>query len=237
MGLIRARRASGEDRGDVLSALIAARDDDGSGMSDQQIYDELITLFIAGHETTSMLLTWTLYLLAQHTEIQDKLRAEVRKVLATNQMPGQDTLDEVSYIEQVLRESMRLYPPAWSLVAREALEDLHFGEYVIPKGHILVISPWVLHHDAKSFPDPWTFDPDRFAQGWKQRIPAYAYIPFGAGQRVCSGQHLAMFEAEVLLATMIERYTFALVSDEAVLPEPLITIRPKGGLHLQIRRR
>lgn len=143
----------------------------------------------------------------------------------------------MTYTDKVLKESMRLYPPAWTLVLRSLTDDLTIADHVIPKTSILFLRPWVMHHDDRYFDDPLKFDPERFNEGYRDRIPSYAYFPFGGGPRVCSGQHLAMMEAEVLLASMIERYHFELLPDQEIVPEPFITIRPKHGIRMQVTKR
>jgi len=237
--LISQRRATSKDHGDVLSALLMVVDDehDNIPMTDQQVRDELMTLFIAGHETTAMALTWTLYLLARHPDVQERLYEEVHRVLSDGRLPTLADLETMTYTDQVLREAMRLYPPAWAIIVREAIEDVQIGDYTVPAGGLIVISPWLLHHDPRVFPQPDRFDPERFAGDWRKRYPNYAYIPFGVGERTCSGSHMAMMEGEVLLAAMINNYRFELVDDRTIEPEPLLTVRPKNDIQLRIIKR
>jgi cytochrome P450 len=238
LNIIAERRASGQDRGDVLSSLLLAVDEeeDGGQMTDRQAADEIKSLFGAGHETTAMTLTWALYLLAQHPDIQDKLFAHVTAILG-GRTPTLEDLETLTYTDQVIKESMRLYPPAWSLMGREVVEDMPLDGHVIPKGSILLISPWVMHHDPRYFADPQRFDPERFSAENEKSIPKYAYFPFGGGPHVCTGSHLATMEAEVMLAMMIERYRFELVPERPVEPQALITVRPKDGLYLKVTKR
>ena len=239
MNIIKKRRVEGSDHGDVLSALLQAVDEEGDGgqMTDQQVRDELLTLFIAGHETTALALTWTLYLLSENLDIQEQLYAEVNELLEGEKLPTLEDLETMTYTDKVLKESMRLYPPAWTLVLRSPTDNLRIAEHTIPKNSVLFISPWVMHRDARYFENPSEFDPERFNDGYRDRIPHYAYFPFGGGPRVCSGQHLAMMEAEVLLASMIERYQFELLPNQEIIPEPFITIRPKNGVRMKVSKR
>jgi len=236
-GIIAERRKSGEDRGDVLSALLHAVDEgDGVQLTDQQVRDELMGLFIAGHETTATALTWALYLLAKHPEIQQKLYEHVAGIVKGDG-PTLDDLTALTYTNQVVMETLRLYPPAWSMFIRDVHEDLIFGELTVPKGGILYISPWVMHHDPRYWQDPQRFDPDRFEGEYSDRLPKFAYLPFGGGPRVCAGNHMAMMEAQIILAMMVEQYQFEPLSDREVLPDPRFTVHPKNGLHLKVTKR
>lgn len=238
MELIQKRRAEDSDHGDVLSSLLLVVDEeeDGGRMTDRQVCDEIKALLSAGHETTSLLMTWTLYLLAEHPEIEAKLYEEVHQVL-NGRMPTLADLETMTYTDKVLRESMRMFPPAWSLMAREVVSDLTVGGYTIPKGATLLISPWVMHHDPRFFAEPQQFDPERFDGDYKARIPAYAYFPFGGGPHVCTGNHLAMMEAEVLLAAMVERFEFELIPKQTIVPQALVTTRPQFGVRLRLHKR
>lgn len=238
LDIIAERRKTGEDTGDVLSSLLLAVDEeeDGGKMTDRQAADESKSLFGAGHETTALVLTWTLYLLSQNPDVEAKLYEEVSSVLG-GRMPTLEDLETMTYTDNVLKEAMRLYPPAWSLMAREIIEDMPLGDEIIPKGSVMLISPWVMHHDPRYWEDPQQFDPERFNDDRMQDMPRYAYFPFGGGAHVCTGQHLAMMEAEVLLATMVERYTFSLAPDNNVEPLALVTVRPKHGINITIHAR
>jgi len=199
--LIEERRTSGEQKSDLLSALLAAVDEEsGKGMSNQQLRDEMMTLFLAGHETTAMALAWTWYLLSQHPEVESKLRAELSRVL-NGRTPTAADLRQLPYTEMVVRESLRLYPPATGF-AREPIEDVRIGGYEVPQGSLIAANTYALHRDAQFFPDPERFDPERFAAGWQERIPRYAYLPFGGGPRVCIGNGFAMMEAVLIVATL-----------------------------------
>lgn len=237
-GLIEARRASGEDAGDLLSLLLLARDAEngGAAMEPKQVRDEAMTLFLAGHETTANALAWTWYLLARHPQIYARVQEEAGAVLA-GRPPAFDDLARLPYALQVLKEAMRLYPPAYAL-ARQALRDVVVGGYCVPRGAIVLISPYLLHHDPARFPDPETFDPSRFTPEAESARPRHAYLPFGGGPRVCVGAAFALMEGHLLLATLAQRVTFLLAEPgRRIAPEPLITLRPKGGVPVVVGRR
>ncbi|MCS6871909.1 MAG: cytochrome P450 [Anaerolineae bacterium] len=226
--IISRRRADGTDRGDLLSMLLAATDEDGNGMTDQQLRDEVITIFLAGHETTAVTLAWTWALLAQHPEVEAKLWAELDSVLG-GRAPTLADLPNLPYTEMVIKEAMRLYPPAGG-VSRMPITDVQLGEYVLPKGSNVFISMYVMHRDPRYFPEPERFIPERFSKEREAEIPRYAYLPFGAGPRICIGNSFAMLEARLILATVAQRFKLALVKDHPILPEQLFTIRPKYGV-------
>jgi cytochrome P450 len=234
--MIRERRASGEDRGDLLSMLLAAVDEegDGTGMTDEQARDEAITLFNAGHDTTASSLTWTWYLLATHPEIATRLREEAQSVLQ-GRPATYDDLSALAYTMRVVKESMRIYPPTWALIPRVATQKVTLGGYELPKGAWVYIYPWVLHRDPRFFPDPERFDPDRFALDRVDSIPQHAYIPFGAGPHVCIGNTFATMEMVLALATIVPHYRLTLPADHpSVIPNALIAIRPRDGLTLRV---
>jgi cytochrome P450 len=235
--MIEARRASASDpRGDLLSLLFAARDEEsGARMSERQLRDEMMTLFLAGHETTANALTWTWYLLSEHPEADAKLAAELQHTL-NGRMPTAADLADLPYTEMVIREAMRLYPPAPAF-AREPIENVMLGGYEVPKGSLVTIITYALHRDPRFFEDPERFDPERFAPGWVERIPRYAYLPFGGGPRVCIGNGFALTEARLILATMAQRYRCTLASSQPVVPMQLVTLRPKHGLRMTVRSR
>jgi len=234
--LIRARRASGKSPGDLLSVLLAAVDEgSGARMSDQQLRDEMMTLFLAGHETTAVALTWTFYLLSRHPDVQAKLFDELHRALA-GRVPSVSDLPNLPYTEMVIREALRLYPPAPGL-AREPIEDVTIGGYRVPKGSLLSANTYAIHRDGRFFPDPERYDPDRFAAGWEERIPRYAYLPFGAGPRACIGSGFAMMEARLILATVAQSYKLSLVPGETVKPIQLVTLRPSGPVRMRVERR
>lgn len=226
--LIAERRAAGEDQGDVLSALLLARDaDTGAMLTDDQVRDELYSLFVAGHETTALWMCWALHLLARHPEVQQQLHSSLRD------HPGDETL-----LDAVLKETLRMYPPAWSLFMRRVIEDIQLGDQVISRSSVIYISPYVQHHLPRYWEDPERFDPSRFAGDWRSRLPAYVYMPFGGGPRVCLGSNLAEAEAKVILPAILEGF-------EVSLPDPIeevhkdggFTLRPYPHLKLRVERR
>jgi cytochrome P450 len=226
--IIKERQRDGGDHGDLLSMLMLARDDDGKPMTEQQLRDEVITLLLAGHETTALALSWTWYLLAQHPEVDAKLAAELREVLG-GRVPGVSDLPRLRYTEQVVTETMRLYPPAWGF-GREALADCEIGGYTIPAGTTVIVSPWVSHRNPHYFQDPTAFRPERWDNDFAATLPRFAYIPFGGGPRICIGNRFAMMEAVLILATVAQRFRLELQSDQPVVPMPSITLRPKDGV-------
>lgn len=232
---INERRASGEDRGDLLSMLLLARDDDGRPMDDKQLRDELMTIFLAGHETTAMALTWTWYALMNHPEILERVKAEVDAVLGGRPVTLAD-LPQLRYSEMVLKESMRFYPPAPS-AGREPIEDVQIGGYTLPKGALVTLSIYAMHHNPQVFDNPERFDPERFSPDNEKRIPRYGYLPFGAGPRVCIGNSFAMMEARLILATMAQRAGMALVPGQTIRPVQLVTIRPANGMAVVVTKR
>ncbi|MBX3065290.1 MAG: cytochrome P450 [Anaerolineae bacterium] len=226
--IIEERRRSGIDNGDLLSMLLLAQDEEGQ-MSDEQVQDEVTTLFAAGHETTSNALVWTWYLLSRHPHVEQKLREELDRVLG-GRTPELHDLRNLPYLDYVLRESMRLYPPAWILNGRVPQEDVTIGDYMLPKGAVVFISPFVLHHDPRYFEQPEAFMPERWDNDLEKRIPRYAYFPFGGGPRVCIGNSFALMEARLVLATIAQRYRLLATSSQEVEMDAQITLRPKGQL-------
>jgi cytochrome P450 len=234
--LIQTQRETGEARGDLLTLLMAAHDDEGTGgMTDDQLRDEIITLFIAGHETSANSLTWTWYLLSQYPDVEARLVDELRRVL-DGRTPTLKDIPNLPYTDQVIKESLRMYPPAWNQT-REVLEDVPLGGYIVPKGSIVMISPFIVQHNPRYFDDPECFDPDRFAEGNERRIPRGAYFPFSAGPRVCIGQPFAMLEMQLILATIAQRFKLTLTPGYDVQVEPFISLRPRGGLPMEIGER
>ena len=229
--IIRERRERGEDRGDLLSMLMLARDDDGQSMSEGQLRDEVITLLLAGHETTALALSWTWYLLAQHPDADAKLAAELRDVLG-GRSPTVGDLPQLRFTEQVVTEAMRLYPPAWGF-GREALADCEIGGYPIPAGTTIIISPWVSHRDPRYFERPTEFRPERWSGDFARQLPRFAYMPFGGGPRICIGNRFAMMEAVLILATVAQRFRLQWHGTRPVVPQPSITLRPKGGVWIK----
>jgi cytochrome P450 len=234
-GIIEQRRREGEQRDDLLSALLRIRDDDGSGMTDRQIRNELMTLFLAGHETTAIALSWSWYLLAQHPAVEQKLVDELRSVLA-GRAPTVTDLPALPYAEQVVLETLRLYPPAW-VVGREARESCEIGGYRVPRGTIVLLSQWVLQRDPRYFEHAEAFEPQRWADGLARRLPRYAYFPFSAGPRTCIGNHFALQEAILVLATLVPRFHFTLQPGAQVTPWPTITLRPRPGVPVVVEQR
>jgi cytochrome P450 len=224
------------DRGDLLSMLLLAKDEEGAVLTDQDVRDELVTLFLAGHETTSNLLAWTWYLLSQHPAVTARLHNELDKVLG-ERPPRQEDMAHLPYSQMVLKESMRLYPPAWVLNTREASEKTTLGGYHVAKGTQVFISPYVMHRLPQYFPDPERFDPERFRQEQEAQLPRYVYIPFGAGPRVCIGNAFAMMEAQLILASIAQRFEVKLQAGAQVEAVPLVTLGMRDGLKVELRAR
>jgi len=235
--IINERRASRVDRGDLLSMLLLAQDEEGDGgsMTDEQLRNEAMTLFVAGHETTANALTWTWYLLSQHPEIEAKLHEEIDREL-NGSLPTASDVARLRYTEMVFAESMRLYPPAWTM-GRRVLADYPVGNYVVPAGAIVLMSQWVMHHDARFFPDPLRFDPDRWTIEARESRPKFSYFPFGGGPRVCIGEQFAWMEGALLIATIAQRWKMRLASGQRVEPRAIITLRPRDGMRMILGKR
>ncbi len=217
-GIIRERRASGEDRGDLLSMLLQSVDEDtGQQLDDKAVRDEAMTLFLAGHETTALATSYAWYLLAQRPEYSLRLREE-----------------GLPFASQVIKESLRLFPPAYAIV-RTALRDTSIGGFPIRKDELVLTSQWLLHRNPRFFEDPLRFDPDRFLPEREARIPRMAWFPFGGGRRICIGNHFALAEGQIILNTIAQKFSMELVSKRPVRCEPLITLRPKGGIRVVLR--
>ena len=237
-GVIGQRRGEDAgDRDDLLAMLQSAQDEDtGERMSDQQLRDECVTLFGAGHETTAVSMAWTLYLLTQHPDVLARLQTEAQTVLGDARTPPPDAFRALPYAMQVVQESLRLYPPAW-IMSRLALADDPIGPYTIPAGTTALVSPYLLHRDPASWPDPDRFDPERFAPGAageSTQRHSYAYLPFGGGPRLCIGNQFALMEMQILLAMLARTFTVASVPGGQVEPQPLITLRPKRPIHVYL---
>jgi cytochrome P450 len=235
-GMIADRRASGRDHGDLLSMLLTAQDEDeGGGMTDQQVRDEAMTIFLAGHETTANALMWMWYLLSSAPDVEAKLHAEVDRVLQ-GRLPGLGDLASLQYVERVVTEAMRLYPPAW-IIGRRAIDDYQLGDYVAPARSILVMSPYLMQRDPRFYTDPGRFDPDRWTPEFRAALPKFAYFPFGGGPRQCIGESFAWMELVLVVATIAQQWKLRLVPGHPVVPQPLITLRAKHGMKMTLERR
>jgi cytochrome P450 len=224
-GFIRRRRAADEGRGDLLSLLLHARDeDDGGQMTDKQLRDEAMTLFLAGHETTALALAWTWYLLARHPQAEERLAAEAREVLGDRPATADD-MPRLAFAVAVVQESMRLYPPAY-LLGRETLGELELGGYRLPRGTTVFMSQWVVQRDPRWFDRPDEFVPERWLGGLAKRLPKFAYFPFGGGPRLCIGNTFAQMELVLVVATLARAYRFTLADAAPVEPLPTFTLRP-----------
>jgi len=227
--MIDERRRTGEHKDDLMAMLLEARDEEtGEGMSDQQLRNELATMIGAGHETTALALTWTFYLLSQHPDVEAKLLDELALVLG-GRPPAVDDLPQLNYTRMVIEESMRLYPPAWSLVAREPIEADEIAGYPIPVKSSLIIVPYVTHRDPRFWDRADQFEPERFLPERAAERHRFAYIPFGNGPRKCIGYSFALTEAQLILATIIQHYQLTLKPGYPVEPDPIFTLRVKGG--------
>ena len=235
--IIEERRRRPDDRGDLLSMLLLARDDeeDGGRMSDTQVRDEAMTIFLAGHETTANALAWTWHLLAQHPDVERRLQRETDSVLEGRPATAAD-VPQLPYARMVLAESMRLYPPAWA-IGRRAMDDVDIGGYTIPKGTVVLFSQYLLHRDARFFPDPERFDPDRWLPDRQKGRPKFAYFPFGAGTRVCIGEPFAWMEGILVLATLAARWRMESLETGPVPLQPAITLRPAHGIRMRVHTR
>jgi cytochrome P450 len=236
LAIIAERRKSGEDRGDLLSMLLSAQDEEsGRRMSDSQLRDEMMTLFMAGHETTANTLAWTWFLLAQHPEAEARLHAELEHVL-DGRSPTVADLPRLSYTGSVINETLRIYPTVWML-GREAIEPVELGGYKIPVGTTIFMPQWVIHRDGRWFDEPATFCPERWLGGLMQRIHRYAYFPFGGGPRICIGNNFALMEAALVLATIAQKFRLILARDAEVTPLATITLRPAHGVKVVLSKR
>lgn len=219
-GMIRDRRATGIDKGDVLSMLLLSIDEEtGEHLTDEQVRDEAMTLFIAGHETTAQAMSWSWYLLTKHPEHFARLRCE-----------------GMAFALQVMKEAMRLYPPAF-MMARMALRDTSIGGFGVRRDEVVLMSPWLIHRDARNFEDPLRFDPDRFLPEREARLARFAYMPFGGGRRICIGNQFALMEGQIILSTIAEQVGMDLISQEHPGLNPLITLHPKKRVMVRIHRR
>jgi cytochrome P450 len=228
-GYIRRRRQCGEDKGDLLSILLHARDEgDGKGMTDRQVRDEAMTLFLAGHETTALALSWTWYLLATNPEAEQRLMTELRQTLA-GRTPMVADLPQLRYAEAIVMESMRLRPPIYAF-GREALDDCEIGGFHVPKKTTILMSQWVVQRDPRWWSEPEKFQPERWLGDCAQSVPKYAYFPFGGGPRLCIGNTFAMMETVLVLATIAQRFRFTVAAGHPVVPQATFTLRPLHGI-------
>lgn len=235
--LIAERRASGADHGDLLSMLLQATDEEGdkTGMSNEQVRHEILTMFLAGHETTSLALMWTWYLLSQNPAAATKLQAELDGVLG-GRTPTVDDLPHLPYTEKVFTEAMRLYPPAYA-TSRYSVKEQQVGGYTVPAGSRIILSQYVTQRDPRFFPDPEKFDPDRWTPEFKAALPKFAYWPFGGGPRLCIGEPFAWMEGQLLIATIAQRCDFRLLPGHPVANWPQVTLRARHGMQMIVSRR
>lgn len=235
--MIEDRRKVGTDRGDLLSMLIAAHDDegDGKGMTDRQLRDELVTIMMAGHETTAVALSWTWYLLSQHLDVEARLHAELDSALG-GRTPTMDDLQRLPFTRMVFAESMRLYPPAW-IIERRATESFHVGGFTIPAGTLVLMSQYNIHRDPRWWSDPERFNPDRWRDDETSDRPKFSYFPFGAGTRMCIGEQFAWMEGILAIATIAQRWSLSHDTTHQVEMDPLVTLRPKFGMRMTLSRR
>jgi cytochrome P450 len=235
--IINQRREDVEKHNDLLGILMRARnEEDGLGMDDEQLRDELMTIFLAGHETTANALSWTLYLLSQNPEAEVKLHEEIARVVGNKPLTP-NLFNQLPYTQNIFWESMRLFPPAY-VIGRQVVEDIHIGDYWFKKGEMLLISQYVMHRNPQYFENPHSFYPERFENNFLKTLPTFAYFPFGGGPRVCIGNHFAIMEAVLVLTCIAQRYRFTLAPiHHVVRPQPLITLRPKRGLRMIVEKR
>jgi cytochrome P450 len=231
----RQARGNSEHDNDLLSMLMGAMDEDGTQMTPKQLRDETMTLFLAGHETTALTLAWTWYMLGENPAAEAALHEELRSVLG-GRAPVVADLMRLPYLQAVVNEILRLYPPAY-IVARTSIEACQIGGYDFPAGTTFLMSQWVMHRDPRYYDDPDAFRPERWLSGLADRLPAGAYFPFGDGPRRCIGQSFAMLEAMLVIATLAQQFSFRLVRGHAVVPEPLVTLRPHNGIRMTLHAR
>ncbi len=228
--MIDARRTADEPGDDLLAMLLAARDDDDAPMSDEQVRDEAMTIFLAGHETTANALAWTWLLLAEHPAIEASLHAEIARVLG-DRLPTAADVPALTFTRDVVAEAMRLYPPAW-VIGRRAIRETSVGRWTIPAGAIMIASQYVMHRDPALWGDPLAFRPERW-QAEARALPKFAYFPFGGGNRLCIGEPFAWMEAVLVVATIAQRWRFERVDRTPIPLDPLVTLRPKVPIRLR----
>ncbi len=234
--LIAERRKDTEDRGDLLSMLLLTEDEDGGMMSDLQVRDEAMTIFIAGHESQTNALNWVWFLLSQHPEVEAKVHEELDRVLEGRAPTSADYFN-LTYTKMVFQETLRMYAPVWTM-GRRATSDVHIGGYLVPKGSAVMMSPYVLGRDARFYNHPNIFDPERWRGDAALSRPKYAYFPFGAGPRLCIGEAFAWMEGVLLVATLAQKFRLKLPKDHPpVEPHPVVTVGPRHGLKMILERR
>jgi cytochrome P450 len=229
---------------DLLSTLLLLDANRGTtrsnktttSMTAQQLRDEIMTLFLAGHETTANALTWTLYLISENHKVEDKIIEEIGQVLESNRRPTVDDISKFQYLRNVFAESLRLYPPAWA-IGREAIDSVVIGDYTIPPGSVVIMSQYITHRDPRFFAKPNEFIPERWSAEMKSNLPRFAFFPFGGGSRVCMGEPLAWMEGILLLVTLLRYWKLELMPEHPVVPNPLITLRPKYGMKMIFKQR
>jgi len=234
--MIADRRRSLEDRGDLLSMLLMAQDEgDGTGMTDRQVRDEAMTIFLAGHETTANALSWMWFLLSSAPEVEAEMHDEIDRTLG-DRLPTLADLPNLPTVERVVTEAMRLYPPAW-IIGRRAIDDYPVGDYVVPARSIVLVSPYLLQRDARFFAEPDRFLPSRWTPEFKASLTPFAYFPFGGGTRRCIGESFAWMELVLVAATIARRWQFRVVPGHPVVPQPVVTLRMKHGMKMTLLRR
>jgi len=238
-GLIKKRQAEKNLEGeDLLSLLLKLRaiNPEIEDLHDKQIRDEILTMFLAGHETTANALAWTWYLLSEHPNVEKKLHEELNRVL-DGTFPTEENLPNLCYTRMVFAESMRMYPPVWTLGRRPEEEGFELGGYTIPQKSMILLSPYLMHHDERFFPDPEKFDPERFSPEEEAKRPKFAYFPFGGGNRRCIGENLAWTEGILVLATLAQHWRFRHIENHRIDLEPLISLKPRHGIRMIFEKR
>lgn len=230
--IIDERRSSGVDHGDLLSMMVFAEDENGNGLDDTELRDQAMTLIFAGHETTAMALGWMCYLMGQHPQVVAAMREEMSQAVGNRRLTTQD-LGNLPYLEMVVKESMRILPSVWAFM-RQPTEDVQMGDYVIPKGDQVLISPYVIHHNPRYFDNPSEFRPERFLTENEKKLPKGAYVPFAAGARVCLGKSFAMMEARLILGTMVQNVDFSVADDFKLDFLSQLSLSPRGGLPMNV---
>ena len=233
--IINQRRREGGDKGDLLSMLLLAYEEDSDEQSVQRVRDEVISMFLAGHETTSNTLTWAWCLLSQHPSAAEKLHQELGDVLG-GRTPTMQDIERLTYTGMIIRETLRLYPPVW-VIPRDVISDVTIGNYTLKAGSIVVTSPYITHRHPRYYEEPEAFRPERFSPSYEQSLPRFAYFPFGGGPRICMGQSFATMEAVLILATIAQKFQLTLAPGHKVEMEPLITLRTRYGMRMIVEKR